>query len=481
VAIAAIGVAALYLVGVNVFLSTSLFERVVDAFPEELDVHYQRAWSLWPGWVHARGLSIRATDGNVEWILKIDDVDFRVSLAGLAAKHFEASHVHGRGVEMRIRDRLDALPASSGEVADLPPIDGLPPYALRPHVVNTFPIWDDRFWNLWTVRLSDIVAEETHEVWIDHARFVGVARLTGGFFLRPMRALDVGPTDVVVERGQVLRGKRAIIEGLKGDVGVAVSTLDPRTTHGLGFLAHLGLTTDVRARRVALAPLAPRATDVHVAGSSGADSGRFVVTGAVEANVEKTTLAGDVHLTMHLRGMGDDTDAVDLSGSEIALRDVSTRNSSDDTAQWHGRLATNDAALRLREHTLDASLALDARDAKPIVALLLGERVPGIFTRGLDVPHLEATARLSLAPGHLALRDLVARGGDLTATGDFATSGADHLGAFVLQKGPVSMGLEVAGDSVHVRAGDLAGWMEGEKRRVEEVLRRPAPRRSSRR
>jgi hypothetical protein len=470
VAVAAIGVAALYLVGVNVFLATPLFERVVDATPEALDVHYDRAWSLWPGHVHARKLSIRATDSNIEWILELDDVSFRLSLVGLTKKLFEASHLRGRGVTLRLRQKLEALPASSAQVADLPPIHGLPPYGLRAHVEDTNNVWDDFYWNLWTVRLTDVVAEQTREVWIDRARFVGDARFAGGCYFRPMRALDVGPLHVAVERGEVRRGHSRIVEGLGGSVDVSLSTLDPRTTHGLGMLAHLALAADLRARRIAPPRLAASARDVRIEGTSGPSRGRFVVTGAVETKVGDTTLAGDAGITIRVHGLGDDTDAVGLSGTEIALRDVATRHSSTDTAGWHGRLGTDVAVLRLRERTLEASLALDARDARPIVAALLGDRVPRIFTQATDVPHLEATARISLAPGRVALRDVLAHGGDISAAGVFAARGPDRLGAFVLEKAGIAAGLEIADDGVHVRLGNLGDWMQGELRRVQELV-----------
>src|SRR3984957_6481020 len=45
-----------YLVAMNAFLSTALFEMVVAGNPSTLDIHYDRGWSLRPGRVHANGL-----------------------------------------------------------------------------------------------------------------------------------------------------------------------------------------------------------------------------------------------------------------------------------------------------------------------------------------------------------------------------------------------------------------------------------------
>ncbi len=40
--------AVLYLAGINIFLSTGLFEDLVDADPKTIDIHYERGWSIAP-------------------------------------------------------------------------------------------------------------------------------------------------------------------------------------------------------------------------------------------------------------------------------------------------------------------------------------------------------------------------------------------------------------------------------------------------
>src|SRR5256885_15788673 len=99
--------AGLYLAGANLFLSTSLFERLIDQDPLTIDVHFDRGWTILPGHLHAKNLSIRGRDSNVEWILRIDDVDFDLSLIALTKRRFYASHVRGRGGSLRLRQRID--------------------------------------------------------------------------------------------------------------------------------------------------------------------------------------------------------------------------------------------------------------------------------------------------------------------------------------------------------------------------------------
>jgi hypothetical protein len=89
--------ALLYLALINAFLSTSLFGRVVNAEPDVVDIHYERAWSLLPGRVHARNLSIRGRDPGEEWIVRLDEVEFDIRFVAPAKRLVEFQHVRGGG------------------------------------------------------------------------------------------------------------------------------------------------------------------------------------------------------------------------------------------------------------------------------------------------------------------------------------------------------------------------------------------------
>ena len=92
---------AAYLVGMNVFLRTRLFRDAITSSSGSLLVEYHSAYSLWPGRIHVEGLTIRGRDSSVEWIIRLDRCDFRVSFAALARRRFHASHVNGDGLSLR--------------------------------------------------------------------------------------------------------------------------------------------------------------------------------------------------------------------------------------------------------------------------------------------------------------------------------------------------------------------------------------------
>jgi hypothetical protein len=256
-----------YVIAINVFLSTSLFSRVVNAKPDVIDVHYQRAWSLVPWKVHAKTLSIRGRDSNVEWILRLDEVEFDPSFFALTKSRFDAKHVRGKGISFRLRSRLQAAPESQEEVADLPPVEGFPRYSIRPPPSASPGDWNDAAYHLWTVHLEDVVADDVRELWISHTRLEGSTRIEGRFFLKPVRAVEVGPVRVAVAKGTVRTGAGPVADELDGSsLEVRVARFDPRIVHGADIVSRVSLDADAHGVVPELARLPPFSSRVTVRG-----------------------------------------------------------------------------------------------------------------------------------------------------------------------------------------------------------------------
>ncbi|WP_394845912.1 hypothetical protein LZC95_00430 [Pendulispora brunnea] len=267
----------LYAVAMNVFLSTSLFDKVINQDPESIDIHYRRGWSFWPGHIHARDLSIRGKDSNVEWILRLDRVEFGVSFWGLTKQRFDVSYAHGRGISFRLRQRLDAPPKTPEEVADLPPIPGFLAYSVRPPKVESPDVWDDAQYHLWQPHLEDVIAEDVREVWIDSHRFEGLSRITGRFHLIPIRSVDIGPVQVAVHEGRAMRGRTIpTLEGLDGSTAtVTVARFDPRTATGDDIVHAVDADIDARGHCPDLSRLpfgSPGGVSIHGVGELNAFS-----------------------------------------------------------------------------------------------------------------------------------------------------------------------------------------------------------------
>ncbi len=501
----------------NAFLSTGWFARAVNGYPETIEVHYARGWTLWPGRVHARDLSIRATDGNVEWVVRIDEVTFEVSLWGLLHRRFFADHVRGTGVSLRVRQRLDAMPTTHAQIADLPPIEGLPPYALRPTVNDPYPDWDDAYWDLWTIRLRDVVAEHTREVWIDDERFSGDARVTGGFYLKPVRQAQIGPVHAEITEGRLTRGERTTIAAtLGGSIDVTVDAFDPRVTFGRTILERVSARASLSAeleepvaafvtarlaenggriqdgsRVLAFAPrvalpvgeMEARGAVAATAGSRGNELD--VVLESRRARLERSRMPiaeGDLTLTARVRGLdlAQRGETIDVSGSRLVLAHASIAGRTRVEDQWAAEATVDHAHVHLSPARFEGRVSLGASDALPLFATVLRDEAPRIVESLLTLPRLEGVAWLTASRDYFALRDLVARGGDVWIRGAYGHAGRDHLGAFVIDKGPLAVGIAIDDRGVDPRVFGLDTWLLEQEsalnRWLEERARPPAAR-----
>jgi hypothetical protein len=238
------GVYAVYLVAMNVFLSTSLFEKTVNADPMTIDIHFRRGWSVWPGLIHARDLSIRSRDSNVEFMLRIAQVRFQVSFIGLARQRFEASHVRGTGVSFRLRQRLDWGDLTPERLDGLPPIRGLSSVPVRPYRQCTLADGSDADYALWTIDLEDVQADDTREIWIDRSRFEGPMAIHGRFYLKPIRAVEIGPVRVETRDVRFTHVGTPWLEAIDATLGVTLPRFDPRPA-GDGLVRSLDVRADL--------------------------------------------------------------------------------------------------------------------------------------------------------------------------------------------------------------------------------------------
>ena len=257
-----VALALFYVVGMNIFLSTSLFEKVIDGQPEVIDIHYRTGWSVVPGRIHAKDLSIRGRDSHVEWILRLDEADFDMSFVALAKRRFDVSRVHGTGISFRLRKRLDAPPTSPEQVANLPPIEGFGAYSVHPPRTPSAELWSDADYHLWTAHLENVVADDVRELWIDHVRFDGSARIDGRFYFKPIRAVDVGPAHIEIRDGRVREGESILVDGLGGSrADATLAQFDPRTAELPDLLHHVSIALDAHGvcPEIARLPLVPPA------------------------------------------------------------------------------------------------------------------------------------------------------------------------------------------------------------------------------
>jgi hypothetical protein len=484
---------ALYIVGINVFLSTSLFERVLDGDPQTIDIHYRRGWSVIPGRIHAEGLSIRGRDSHVEWILKLDRAEFDMSFLALTRTRFDVSRVHGHGISFRLRNRLDAPPTTPLEIAqaaDLPSIDGLAPWSVRPASTNTSDVWSNAAYHLWTAHLENIVADDIREIWIDRGHFEGDARIDGRFYFKPLRKVDVGPTLVTIRSGRIHVGPFPIAEGLVGTVDAKVVPFDPRTAETAELLHGISASTELRAHCPDLG-----AVPYTLAGGTRI-TGPFEVR-ALSLRIESGVLANGTRIDLALPAARIEKQAQRLGGTVVATAEVEGGRFASRVeaaalvvSQSDALLATapiaivtaDSRALDLAEPFGDLHVVVDIPradlpDARPLeVYAPRGPSFAILAGSARGSTHVEAWLAEKRAAGRFTLRgdDVVLRlaklrvRGQTTAAGSFASYRWDtgHVedlsvgvdvpnGVLAYEREPLRALVDVAGLRLDAHAADI--------------------------
>ncbi|MEO6418901.1 MAG: hypothetical protein ABIP39_05810 [Polyangiaceae bacterium] len=220
----------------NVFLQTDLFRKAFNFKPETLMVDYRTAYSFYPGRIHVEGLALRGSDSAVQWILRIDQVDFSVSFLGLARRRFHASRIRANGLSMRLRLKSDDL--SSDRLTALPEIPGFSDPPLREHRPPSPPPSDEDY-KLWAINLEGVDAEHVREIWIDSLRFSGDSRVRGRWLFRPMRWLDVGPATIDLNGLDSGYGMIPLLTGTHGTVTATVHPFDVSASKGMKIFEHI--------------------------------------------------------------------------------------------------------------------------------------------------------------------------------------------------------------------------------------------------
>ena len=395
---------ALYVVALNVFLSTSLFEQVMDQDPETLLVTYERGWTVWPGTIHARKLSIRSQDSHVQLMLRVDRCEFDISFLDLARQKFHPTRVVGSGVTFDARQRIDGPLATPEYVDAIPSIAGferIPFKPAGPH--DESEKWDDRHYHLWTVHLENVTAKDVRRIWIDTGRFEGGAMIAGGFYLKPVRKVHIGPIHADIASGKLTVKGLTMVEPLAGTLDTHVSEFDPRDEKQGGLLEHVSLATDLRARVPDLANV-PRTLTGPARLAGAADLRRAAV------RIEGGKLVKDTHLDISAPGLRVHVPP-HRAGGDVALRaDIPDEAGParlvfriDARALQAGRVAEGDEAVLFTASAVDVTGDTTALDlARPftdlhVVAVVPRGELPDARAFG---PYVPPDASVRIVSGH---------------------------------------------------------------------------------
>jgi hypothetical protein len=356
-ALALVALYLLYLGGANALLRSAWLPARLNEKPEHLLVRYAAAWTVWPGLVHVRGLSIREQSRVTQWQVAIDEAWVALDLPRLARRQLAATALRGSGVSFRLRRRPEPSMAAttapgSPEIAGLALTEAPP----RPTAAETA----EAARQSWRITLRNVELERLREVWISGYRFAGDARVAGGFDLQPERWLALDTAHVEIPSGALSLAGRPVLGSMAGDVVCDLGGFRPEDAGDGGFLRQASGRLRLAGAIPDLGFLQPYLQQVRwiqIGGTSGAwradlraSHGRYLAGSHLEARPRQVTarLDGDDEAWGTGRVSWDATSEGDGGrGSLVAAFDeLQLRRPGSATPRAHGRGLRIEVATR---------------------------------------------------------------------------------------------------------------------------------------
>lgn len=308
------GMFVLYLLAANVVLRTHLLRGWLGRHPQELFVDYRSAWSLYPGHVVVRDLSVRHQSAHVQFQLGLDRAELHLSLWALTNRTLLVDRLDVQGGEFRLAHKSVSPEGNEGRISAFPTIEGFTgPYVPPVRPGGSHP---------WTIEIDAITAT-MREVWTMEYRYRGDAHVTGAFRVQPHHEIYVAPSLMITHGGLLSLGDRELIRGGEGRVEATLDRFDPGVIRGIDIVRQLSGSVQQTGELASLASVADTyfpGRIMHLERGSGPleiatrlDHGVFQPGGrvtyrsaeAVVVQVGSVMFAGDLDMVTRVEGPGD--------------------------------------------------------------------------------------------------------------------------------------------------------------------------------
>ncbi len=211
-----------YFVGTAIFLSTALFERVVSLGPRSGRLIMSSGWSFIPSIVHMRDVRLEIEDRNIELTVRLPEARAQINLWKLFRKKVHVTYIRGtsdlnRGATVSLMLKPpDEKAAYERESARLE----------REHPEPPSP---------WLIRIENVDLPALTMMQVESWRFKGVAKIRGGFQLRPGQDAEVFKSELEIVDGHI----KGFAEAIHGWVGVQFDYFRKSEVDGLKIFRYL--------------------------------------------------------------------------------------------------------------------------------------------------------------------------------------------------------------------------------------------------
>lgn len=457
---------------IHVIVSARLLPKWVNTDPESLLLDYDAASSWRPGEIQIRGLRMRGSDHNVQWFFRMEKATVSISLLDLLHKQFHATRVRAEGLVFRLREKQDKSALSAAHVARLPSIPGFSDPPLTSPAKETPALSETEKRRFWSIHVENLVADPTPDIWIEIYRFRGRSRVTGGFTLRPHTRVAIGPAAVEFLSGDLLLApSEPMLSAASGRGDCVIDPHAPDEVTGeeiwrkiAGSIRVEGRIEDLRFLNHYLGD----APEPRLSGGGG--KGNFAVrfdhgigkgeaefeVGRATARYKDGTLAGRASGRLAIPRWNVEQNDMEISGSRVELADVKTTGTRHDERDWWGRFDIVSGRLH---DGLSARTSLACRDARPLYTLV-AVKLPGWAEGILKLEGVKGTAHLRLASKLIDIEGLEVSGGKFHIAGRYRQKKEERHGAFLVETGPLAVGLAIDGPASHVKIFGARKWFQ---------------------
>ena len=210
--------AGLYLLAVNLFLNSPLSRRAFNRNPERFQMSWSTAWTVWPGYVHVRGLKLRGHVNSVTWFLDAARARGWIDLPLLSRRTLRIAGLHAEEVRSRIL-RGDEQKTAEDRRAELEPDKG-----------------PDPGYHPWTLRFEQVRLDHIRQFDFNDVRLTGDGLGEGAFSVVIRNEFRLEPTRVRMPGTRLFLGKDLIAQGIDLDASAEMGPYVPHDHPGLeGF------------------------------------------------------------------------------------------------------------------------------------------------------------------------------------------------------------------------------------------------------
>jgi len=226
-ALAAAGVllvCALSLVGVNVWLNTASFARLIHGRSRTVLVEWTRARMFWPGRIELEGVRVRGNNRHVQWFIECREATVDIDLTALSSRVLRIRGLKGRGFRYIMRRR----PPAGFDPEDTADFPGIPGLSLEPAApVPTGPPKPPG----WQFDLHGVDLQEVREIWINEYRLRGKGRIAANVHTQARGPLSIDHVQLVMNAASLRVGSQPVSDDLDLDLALDLNRLMPQEAH----------------------------------------------------------------------------------------------------------------------------------------------------------------------------------------------------------------------------------------------------------